>query len=1243
MKILAIHIKNLASLEGENTIDFNAEPLSSAGIFAITGSTGAGKSTILDALCLALYAKTPRYKLAEGSIVITDATGSSMSQDDARGILRDGAGEGFAKVDFVGMDGKPYQAVWIIRRARSKAEGKLQQYDMQLSHLRSRQPIPGKKGEILKEIERLVGLNFEQFTRSVLLAQGDFTAFLKAGKDEKSSLLEKLTGMQIYSEISKQVFQNCKEQEQVLRDLNTRTNGIRSLSSEELDELKKTGIALKEQEKIKEEEVAKLNKAILWRKRLSELALSLDDIKAMYEIARVEQENTEERQKKLKEVLSVQPVKPVFQKMKETEGLILMKQSELQDAKNQFLKTEEERKAATGLLSEAYAKIQAIEKGFEETLPLLNKAKELDVLLREKEAYLKTLISQQQIGKQEVQEMAKQLGKAQLTFEALKKQQIKLVEWQRKNENRGSIAEQEKLILEKLKDATQYLLQIQGRNHTIKELKNAQEQNDLLTAKASAEEVVWQEKKKATQSTLKGLEEQLWRTDIKKTEEKLLPLENNTASLTTAKAHWKIFYDLLLQNRKKENQLKKSIEYLEDVSKKLKEIQRVLPTLKTKKEVSENMLRKAQLAAAENVEVLRGSLVIGEPCPVCGSIEHPYDKGNIQLHRVLMELEKENEFNENQLLDFEKKENEISRDSSFAIREIKVLKTDISDLQNQIAAAEKEWKTFDVYELCSQMEETKISEWLEEKLVECRSELQGVRIQIKDFSTLKATIETEKNDLAQIEKQISQIENTGKDILRKQQSTIEKLGQSIQDKLLFEENLLGIRKEVSVYLIADKWYEQWQLEPQQFIEKIKLFAEQWRDSNSQLGELEQQAKNMEINLRGDRERYAVQEQQIRRLSLEMDSYQKQFYGLQENRKDYFKGQPVETVEANFSNSLKDSRMEWAAMQKSKDACEAAFTRIQTLKSNTEKELTVLSNKEIDCRTQIGTWLSKFNKLHHTTWSVEELESLLVLGQEWIDAERVALQEIKEKVLQVESVKKEREDAFRKLENEKVTQLEPVQLQELFQEIKSRQEAIKSQIHHLAFRLDQDEANKQQLSGLFEEITQQTEIFENWSKLNDVIGSADGKKFRQIAQEYTLETLLSFANVHLKVLSQRYVLQRIPDSLGLQVMDLDMGREVRTVFSLSGGESFLVSLALALGLASLSSNKMKVESLFIDEGFGSLDPDTLNIAMDALERLHNQGRKVGVISHVQEMTERIPVQIKVHKRQSGRSKLEVVGS
>lgn len=253
MKILAIRIKNLASLDGTTEIDFTREPLQSAGIFAITGPTGAGKSTILDALCLALYAKTPRYKLAETGVEIKDVQGNTIHQGDVRGILRDGTAEGFAEVDFAGVDGQQYRATWSVRRAYNKVDGSLQAFNIFLKNIDTHTDIPGRKTELLEEIERLVGLNFEQFTRSVLLAQGDFTAFLKAGKDEKSSLLEKLTGTYIYSEISKRVYGKYVEQKQRLSELNLLRESIPTLTSEEVDALQTqreaTQAAIKAQEK----------------------------------------------------------------------------------------------------------------------------------------------------------------------------------------------------------------------------------------------------------------------------------------------------------------------------------------------------------------------------------------------------------------------------------------------------------------------------------------------------------------------------------------------------------------------------------------------------------------------------------------------------------------------------------------------------------------------------------------------------------------------------------------------------------------------------------------------------------------------------------------------------------------------------------------------------------------------------------------------------------------------------------
>jgi exonuclease SbcC len=191
---------------------------------------------------------------------------------------------------------------------------------------------------------------------------------------------------------------------------------------------------------------------------------------------------------------------------------------------------------------------------------------------------------------------------------------------------------------------------------------------------------------------------------------------------------------------------------------------------------------------------------------------------------------------------------------------------------------------------------------------------------------------------------------------------------------------------------------------------------------------------------------------------------------------------------------------------------------------------------------------------------------------------------------------------------------------------------------------QDDERRAQGQALLAEIERQQAEEQKWARLSELIGSSDGKKFRNYAQQFTLDVLLGYANRHLSQLARRYRLERVAStngpSLALMVRDQDMGGDVRPVNSLSGGETFLVSLALALGLASLSSNRVRVESLFIDEGFGSLDSDTLGVAMDALDALQAQGRKVGVISHVHEMTERIAAKIVVRPAGGGASAVSV---
>src|SRR5690606_14790424 len=364
--------------------------------------------------------------------------------------------------------------------------------------------------------------------------------------------------------------------------------------------------------------------------------------------------------------------------------------------------------------------------------------------------------------------------------------------------------------------------------------------------------------------------------------------------------------------------------------------------------------------------------------------------------------------------------------------------------------------------------------------------------------------------------------------------------------------------------------------------------------------------------------------------------------LTDKRTAIYDGATVTEVEAKLSVAIEMAKQALDEQRLNVEKLQGELTRNIAQYEQLSIDITNVSKQEEALKEQLGGWIAKYNTQSVTVLDEEKLLNLLDFNQDWIEAERSSLRAIDDAVMQAKSILKERAELLATHTKQRLSERSLEELTALRTGLKVSLGTNIQQHNEIEFKIKEDVKNKERIGALLKDINKQANIVENWAKLNEIIGSADGKKFRQIAQEYTLDVLLSYANVHLEVLSKRYILQRIPSSLGLQVLDQDMGDEVRTVYSLSGGESFLVSLALALGLASLSSSRMKVESLFIDEGFGSLDPATLNIAMDALERLHNQGRKVGVISHVQEMTERIPVQIKVSKQQSGKSRVEVIG-
>ncbi len=192
------------------------------------------------------------------------------------------------------------------------------------------------------------------------------------------------------------------------------------------------------------------------------------------------------------------------------------------------------------------------------------------------------------------------------------------------------------------------------------------------------------------------------------------------------------------------------------------------------------------------------------------------------------------------------------------------------------------------------------------------------------------------------------------------------------------------------------------------------------------------------------------------------------------------------------------------------------------------------------------------------------------------------------------------------------------------------------------QLQQNESAKKTHEKFLQEKLKQDTVCNLWYEMDRLIGSADGSKFQEFAQCLTFRTMISHANIQLRKMTDRYILAQLDPikfPLELALVDAYQADTLRTTKNLSGGESFLVSLALALGLSSMSSSRIRVDSLFLDEGFGTLDDQTLETALSVLEGLREEGRQIGIISHVKEVRERIATQIRLVRTRKGASRVE----
>lgn len=1243
MKILGIRIKNLASLEGLTEIDFTRPPLSSAGIFAITGPTGAGKSTILDALCLALYSKTPRYLQArEAGIEVTDVHGSAISQGDVRGILRDGTGEGFAAVDFAGVDGQRYRATWRVHRARERADGSLQAFSVALKNLDTNADIPGRKTELQDEIERLVGLNFEQFTRSVLLAQGDFTAFLKAAKDEKSALLEKLTGTSVYSEISKQIFVNYRKEEQELGNLHIQRAGIPTLTTEDLEDLELQKASLEQSTAAQEQEVAQLNREIAWHTQQELLQSNLTAARTVQEQAHEARQQAAGREQQLWLVEQVQPTRTWVDSRQTAGDQLAGKMQDLQQLQATFHDQQQRKEALDIQWQKAHEDVAAKIQQQEAAIPLLEEARALDIQIREKTAQVVQATDEVNNADAHYQQQQQQVLSQQQQVNQLFLEIKKLQQWQADNKTRQPVAENHNLIRSKLQDAGTLLDAGQLLSHRLAGIQSNIDQAKQAGADLQARLAAITQSLQTGQANLTTAAEVVGAISITVLEKDKAAIDLDVEDIIKAEAHWK----LLSANQADLDAVKQKLDRnrteLDRKTQLLAQAADQLALVATARDASLRMLNKARIATAESVTSLRAQLTPGDPCPVCGSMEHPYAMHHPALDHVLQQLEATHAQQEADYTTSLAGKSSLQEGCSQLAETINTEEQQVGTRAATLAGYQEAWQRFAIYHRVAGIPDPQKASWLAQQLQETRTKQKELQQQIQTYAVKKQELEALRRKVNDLDRHLNEATNALKDTERNLLSLQEQWTQCNKELLDSNSRLAEIEQDLSAYFTTPGWFGQWKNDPASFVQRINGFVDKWRASIQQLEEHSRRHTALSATLTATQQQLEDYAADVQKKQVVLAGIKQQQDILTQQRKEIFAGEPATTVESGLRQAVAAAQQALEQYKTGREQLKTAITRTGTQKEQLEKDISMLQQQVTSFSQKIQDWLTAFNERSNLAVDTGKLAQLLTPDAAWIEAERAALRTIDDTITQARSVLQERTTQLQRHEQQRLSERGTAVLNELLSTAKAGLQQQVQQKNEIGFRLQLDLGNRQQVGELLGRMEDQALVVENWAKLNEIIGSADGKKFRQIAQEYTLDALLSYANVHLEMLSRRYLLQRIPNTLGLQVLDQDMGDEVRTVYSLSGGESFLVSLALALGLASLSSSRMQVESLFIDEGFGSLDPATLNIAMDALERLHNQGRKVGVISHVQEMTERIPVQIKVSKQRSGKSKVEVAG-
>jgi exonuclease SbcC len=1134
MKFLQLEILNLASLDkqGGEVINFEEGALGESTIFSIVGPTGSGKSTLLDAICLALYNRAPRYPRKKGdknqNIEIFGAADASESNrlapTDSRNILTHGKKEGYSKLTFLANNGSIYRAEWHVRFQRVRYENaKTALYKI----TRKGEEITEEAAD-WNELPNIIGLDYDQFLRTVLIAQGSFANFLTAKENERYELLEKLIGCEeTYTNIATEIKKAKDQATDAYNQMAASVEAVKQnlLNDEELAQLKEEIARLEKAEKELDSQLQAISKDLQWfeenDKQIQQIAICQSDMKQAAD-------SIKEMQAQILRLQLHDEVQPAVNLLQEEER----QTQSIHEQEENILKAEGNIKSQESAISESEKTLASLKEAvgkaqeqLEKALPVIAEARALKTKmeaampnLKEKKEALELAQKENQSAQKDVEENARNIQK-----------------WE------------------------------------------AETKKANLTLKTTKEEIAKQKQvlHEATQAA-----EQAWETERNKTAGQNIEELQNSKTVADRKLHdvqqaIKVVAHLDAATAEKQ----KNEERIQFLGERNAKIDEALGKLTIEALTQETLtLRNAYtLMVSEKWEIHRANLTEGKPCPLCGSTTHPYHTDNRQFEEATTELSQLLKVKEDLLKLQQIQEKNLSGERKQNDGEVQTLQKQQEKLSGEIATYEEDWKA-----LIAQYPKIPKAE------AELKSLLPIYENKAKDASSKLSLF----NKILKEIERLTQL----KDKAVKDEAAYESKASTILNKA--QENTstcvtkLAEQKALTINLISQQKSKE---------EAYGKALQTWNSAKKEMEEWQEKYKQI---LNGEEPDAAEQ-----RLTAAKDEATK----------------AADTQNENI-NKLK------AELANSKGSHQTMLSQNKTMKENLQAK-----EKELDL------WIEEYNKQLEEK-SIEPpfidrntIREMLHSAEDW-NAIRREKDEKEKAVASTTALYQSAEKAHQQhLEHQPAqTRDALLAIQQEYQERSQRNELIAANA-----RMQNHQEAMKQLGDKAEALQLVTQKKDDWTAITDAIG-ADGKTLRKIAQCYTLSFLIAHANQEIRKFNSRYELQQVKHSLGIRVIDHDRADDIRDTTSLSGGETFIVSLGLALGLSALSSRNISFENLFIDEGFGTLDPDTLATVIDSLAMLQSsQGKKVGVISHTDTMSERITTQIRIIKNgNSGSSHIEI---